>query len=173
MLSTRLAVSVHILVLMHLDESRTGPTSVQIGEVIETHPVAIRRLTVQLARAGLIRVARGAGGGKLRLLPAEISLEDVWLAVEPNGSPLLPIHDSLEDSAEENLKTALVSALSHVENDARAAMAQITLQHILDARRSALPVTRPLHSSGRKAATPAGREGGKIIPLGPRSSRES
>jgi DNA-binding IscR family transcriptional regulator len=97
MVATRFAVAVHILMLLASGQAG-GPagapaTSLCLARSVNTNPVVVRRITRQLARAGLIWVRRGPGGAEL-LRPAEaISLCDVWRAVNPGcGRPLLPVH---------------------------------------------------------------------------------
>lgn len=74
-------------VMAHL-VGQDGPrTSEQLASCLPTHPVVIRRLLVQLHRAGLVRSARGHGGGsQLARDAAAITLHDVYLAV---GAPPL------------------------------------------------------------------------------------
>jgi hypothetical protein len=60
---------------------------VQLAACLPTHPVVIRRLLAALQKGGLVRTARGHGGGsQLARDPATITLHDVYLAI---GSPAL------------------------------------------------------------------------------------
>lgn len=62
-----------------------GPlvTSDQIAGVLNTNPVVIRRVVRQLRDAGLVATVRGKTGGyKLDRSAADISLLDVFLAIE-------------------------------------------------------------------------------------------
>ena len=96
MVATRFAVAVHILMLLASGEAdgRGEPaTSLYLARSVNTNPVVVRRITRQLARAGLIWVRRGPGGAELLRPPEAISLCDVWRAVNPGcGRPLLPMH---------------------------------------------------------------------------------
>lgn len=93
MAGTRFAVATHILVCLAAQQADEGSTSLRLAESVKTNPVVIRRISGQLARAGLIRVRRGPGGAALAREPERITLEDVWLALHgPNGTPLLPLH---------------------------------------------------------------------------------
>lgn len=92
MVATRFAVAIHILMLLasHMD----GPaTSLRLASSVNTNPVVVRRITGLLARAGLIRVRRGPGGAVLARPTEQITLADVWKAINPGCQrPLLPIH---------------------------------------------------------------------------------
>lgn len=93
MVATRFAVAIHILLLLAC-RRRDGPaTSQLIADSVNTNPVVVRRITGQLARAGLVRVRRGPGGAELTRPPETITLCDVWRATHaPDTGPILPIH---------------------------------------------------------------------------------
>lgn len=92
MVATRFAVAIHILLL--LASGMAGPaTSLRLASSVNTNPVVVRRITGLLARAGLIRVRRGPGGAVLSRPAEQITLGDVWAAINPGCQrPLLPIH---------------------------------------------------------------------------------
>jgi len=93
MVATRFAVATHILLLLAAGLSGRAATSVRIAGSVNTNPVVVRRIAGQLARAGLVRIQRGPGGCELARPAEEITLRDVWDAVE--GRPdrrLLPVH---------------------------------------------------------------------------------
>lgn len=95
MIATRFAVAIHILLLLASGQVRGPATSARLAQSINTNPVVVRRITGQLARAGLIRVRRGPGGAELARPPHAISLGDVWQAVNPGiRRPLLPVHSA-------------------------------------------------------------------------------
>jgi DNA-binding IscR family transcriptional regulator len=93
MVATRFAVAIHILLLLASGLVDGPATSLRIARSVNTNPVVVRRITGLLARAGLVRVKRGPGGAELVRAPEEITLGDVWQAVNPGGCrPLLPMH---------------------------------------------------------------------------------
>ncbi len=93
MVATRFAVAIHILMLLASNLLDGPATSLRLARSVNTNPVVVRRITGLLARAGLVRVRRGPGGAELARPPADISLGDVWQAVNPGGCrPLLPMH---------------------------------------------------------------------------------
>ena len=95
MVATRFAVAIHILLLLAC-QKREGPaTSQLIARSVNTNPVVVRRITGQLARAGLLRVRRGPGGAELTREPGAVTLGDVWLAM--NGArpgTVLTLHEA-------------------------------------------------------------------------------
>jgi Rrf2 family protein len=93
MVATRFAVAIHILLLLACNRAQGKATSEFLARSVNTNPVVVRRITGQLARAGLIRVRRGPGGAELARAPADISLGDVWRAMQAGATrPLLPLH---------------------------------------------------------------------------------
>ena len=95
MVATRFAVAIHLLLLLASGQVHGPATSARLAQSVNTNPVVVRRITGLLARAGLIRVRRGPGGAELARAPADISLGDVWQAVNPGAPrPLLPVHTS-------------------------------------------------------------------------------
>ena len=81
--NSRLAVSVHILA--YLAHKADQPvSSAEVASSVGTNPVIIRRLLLLLHRAHLVVAHKGAGGGfKLAGSPENISLREVYRAVEP------------------------------------------------------------------------------------------
>ena len=81
--NSRFAVSVHVLAyLAYKDGGQT--TSAEIASSVDTNPVVIRRLLSALVRGRLVSAQKGVGGGfALASAPANITLLDVYRAVEP------------------------------------------------------------------------------------------
>jgi Rrf2 family protein len=81
--NSRFAVSLHILAYLVY---RTGVAvpSAEIASSVDTNPVVIRRLLSALVKARLVKAQKGASGGfALASTPENISLLDVYRAVEP------------------------------------------------------------------------------------------
>jgi DNA-binding IscR family transcriptional regulator len=91
MIATRFAVSLHILSLISKDGGNGDSTSARLAWSIGTNPVVVRRISGQLARAGLITVQRGPGGANLARPAESITLRDVWQAIHPEEA-LLRVH---------------------------------------------------------------------------------
>ncbi|MGG0178887.1 Rrf2 family transcriptional regulator [Gottfriedia acidiceleris] len=80
-ISSRFTVAVHILSLVTIENSALC-TSEWIAGSVNTNPVVIRRVMGKLKNAGLIQVRRGTGGATLHKSLNEITLLDVYRAVE-------------------------------------------------------------------------------------------
>ena len=83
--SSRFAVAVHILTLMAWSEDE-ALKSEQVAESVNTNPVVIRRMLCELSEANLVVSQTGSlGGSRLGRKPNEITLLDVYRAVEVPG----------------------------------------------------------------------------------------
>ncbi len=133
MVATRFAVAAHIMLLLAGEGARTRTTSLRLARCVNTNPVVVRRITGQLARAGLIRVHRGPGGAELARPPAAISLGDVWRAVNARPArPLLPLHvqPDPDSPASRRLRGVLAEAFSLAEAEFEAALGRLTLDRL-------------------------------------------
>ncbi|TGE01070.1 RrF2 family transcriptional regulator [Methylobacterium nonmethylotrophicum] len=64
-----------------------GANAELLARSLDTNPVVVRRILKTLERSGLVRLRPGRHGGvELSRSPAEISLEEIYRAVEPNGA---------------------------------------------------------------------------------------
>ncbi len=133
MVATRFAVAAHIMLLLAAEGGRTRTTSLTLARNVNTNPVVVRRITGQLARAGLIRVHRGPGGAELARPAAAISLCDVWRAVNARPCrPLLPMHSQPDPDCPlaRRIRAVLVDAFGHAEAEFEAALARLTLDQL-------------------------------------------
>ena len=92
--NSRFAVAIHVLALANVargDALRMPVTSEQMAESVNTNPVVIRRILGALREAGLVTSQPGPGGGwRLLRRPDDISLRDVYRAVEAEPLFALP-----------------------------------------------------------------------------------
>lgn len=130
MVATRFAVAIHILLLLACRQRCGVATSHWIADSVNTNPVVVRRITGQLARAGLVRVRRGPGGAELTRPPEEITLCDVWLAMTTERTgPMLPVHafPNQECVVGQQIRTVLGGVFASVEQAVHASLRETTL----------------------------------------------
>lgn len=88
--SKRFALGVHILALL-ADNKGGALTSEKIAASAQTNPAFVRRVLLDLTRAGLAQSQSGKGGGsQLAKRPKKITLFDIYSAVDGGrivGSP--------------------------------------------------------------------------------------
>jgi Rrf2 family protein len=81
-----LAGAVQILCVLAW-RGRDDTNSEILARSLKTNPVVVRRVVKALEREGLVEVRPGRHGGVvLTRSPADITLEDVYKAVEPSGA---------------------------------------------------------------------------------------
>ena len=138
--NSRFAVSVHILAYLAYRQNAAVP-SAEIAGSVDTNPVVIRRLLSALVKARLVTAQKGATGGfALAVVPAKISLRDLYRAVEPHPTHGLshfapntkcPVGAKIQSI----LETAFVKAQASME----AELAHITLASIHEQLRPVCP----------------------------------
>jgi len=83
--NTRLAVAIHILTLLALDNPKEVPnTSENLALSVNTNPVVVRRIIAMLKKAKLVNVKAGVGGASLARNPKDITWLDIYNAVKSN-----------------------------------------------------------------------------------------
>ena len=113
-ISSRFTIAIHVLVCIETFKNDHKVTSDFLASSVNVNPVVIRRLLQQLKKAGIIHVRRGSGGADFEKPLDEITLLDVYNAVEcvergelfhfhENPNPLCPvgknIHAILDEKA--------------------------------------------------------------------------
>lgn len=112
MYSTKYAVSIHILSLIALKREESI-TSDYIARSINTNSALVRRLMIDLKKAGLIQTQTKIGVTKLLKNPKEISLLEIFKAVE-NKHDLFAIHSNTNEECPVGAK--IVGVLENVND---------------------------------------------------------
>ena len=130
-MSTKLSVAVHILSLIELGPS-DQMTSEFIARSVNTNPVVVRRLMSQLKKANLIHSMRGATKTYLLKEPQEISLYDVYEAVELDRE-VFNVHQNTNPNCivGANIQTALEESFSKAQQQMEAELKQVTLASVI------------------------------------------
>jgi Rrf2 family protein len=83
MKSCRFSFAVHVMAVLAIEEGECCSSS-RLAETVNTNPVVIRRLLLELHHAGLVRTRRGPqGGAVLSRRPDRINLLQIQAAVDP------------------------------------------------------------------------------------------
>ncbi|MCY8023700.1 Rrf2 family transcriptional regulator [Bacillus sonorensis] len=91
MVNSRLAVAIHILSLIASNPREQVSSDIIAGSV-NTNPVVIRRMISMLKKAGILTSRPGVAGASLKRDPADISLLDIYRAVQ-SQEELFAIHE--------------------------------------------------------------------------------
>lgn len=134
-ISMKCSVAVHCLIFIHEAKGVAKVTSTLLAESTGCNPVVIRNILSTLKKAGLITVPRGTGGAQLSADPAQITLYQIYTALEPAGvTSLIGIHPCQGRSCPvaQNIRKVLQSPYRKIEAAVQTTMESITLQSMID-----------------------------------------
>lgn len=134
-ISIKCSVAVHCLIFIHEAKGIAKVTSNLLAQSTGSNPVVIRNILSALKKAGLITVARGTGGAELCADPSQITLYQIYFALEPNGlTSVMGIHpcEGRSCPVAQNIRKVLEPPYHKIENAVKNAMEEITLQSIID-----------------------------------------
>jgi len=127
-ISSRFTIATHMLVIIALKGKESKVTSDFLASSVGVNPVIIRKILSQLKKADLISVARGTGGTEIIKNLEDISLLDIYQAVECLGKTgqLFSFHDihgvldekldKIQEAMEEELsQTSLARVVADAE----------------------------------------------------------
>ncbi|MFK4568265.1 Rrf2 family transcriptional regulator [Enterococcus sp. UD-01] len=130
-MSTKLSVAIHILSLIEI-----GPpervNSELIAASVNTNPVVVRRLMSKLKKAGFIHTSRGATQTYLLKRPEDISLYEIYTAVELDHD-IFNIHQNPNPHCivGANIQAALEKQYAKVQQSMEAELKEIALADVI------------------------------------------
>lgn len=133
--SQQFPVAAHALAYMahkNADAPERAVSSALLAASMPTNPVVVRRVTAQLARAGLIATRPGAGGGAWLLKPAsEIRLDEVLRAVDGCAHLGKPPPGARGCPVGERIPREVSKAITAADQAASQRLSQITVADLL------------------------------------------
>lgn len=131
--SSRLPVACHILLCIAIFDGQYKTTSAFLANSVGVNPVIVRNTLGQLKAAGLVHVEAGVGGASLAKDAKDITLLDVFRAVEEKES-LFHLHENPNPACPvgRNVHAVLNQNLALVDKAMQDQMTQITLQMLID-----------------------------------------
>ncbi len=131
-MNSRLAVAIHIMVLV-ASNSRELLSSDMIASSVNTNPVVIRRMSGMLKKAGLLTSRAGITGSELTKDPADISLLDIFKAVEPKDE-LFAVHEKTNPNCEvgKNIQSTLDVTFDRVQQAMENELANQSLKDVMN-----------------------------------------
>ena len=134
--SQQFPVAAHALAyLAHkgADAPARAVSSTLLAASMPTNPVVVRRVTAQLARAGLIATRAGASGGAWLLRPADkITLDEVLRAVDGCAHLGKPPPGARGCPVGERIPRQVAKAIGLADAAAQARLGQITVADLLE-----------------------------------------
>ncbi|MBI6872467.1 Rrf2 family transcriptional regulator [Clostridium aciditolerans] len=131
-LSSRFSIAVHILILSAITDKNC--TSEFIASSVNTNPVLIRRIIGFLKKSDLVNVQAGTGGTFLQKAPSEITLLDVYNAVEvTEDNRLFNFHKgNIKCKVGANIESILGASFRNAQNAMENELKKVTIQNIID-----------------------------------------
>jgi Rrf2 family protein len=149
--SSRFAVAVHVLTLMAWADEETLKSE-QVAESVNTNAVVIRRILCELAESQLVVSQSGAmGGSKLAREPEQITLLDIYQAVESPGVFSLHRHPpSRHCPVGVNIGTVLNEVLDEVDAAVAGVLGNITVKDVVARLRPCVTAATVKRKNGSK-----------------------
>ena len=110
-------------------------TSELLAKSTGCNSAAIRSILNTLQKANIISVVRGVGGAHLQCIPSELTLWEVYHALEPEGlEHFIGLHPNPSDQCPvgSRIESVLKEPYRKIGQAVKQQMENITLQHLLD-----------------------------------------
>ena len=122
-IASRFTVAVHTLLVIHTFGREQKTTSDFIAASVQVNPVIIRRTLLSLKAAGMIEVKAGSGGATIVRDLKDITLYDVYRAVDSVEGDIFHFHENPNPACPvgKNIHAVLDTHLA----DAQAAMENV------------------------------------------------
>lgn len=127
---SRLSRMLHVLV--HLQQQTEPMTSEQLGQMLQTNAVVVRRTMALLKAQGFVSAGKGHGGGWLLAKPlSSITLLDIHLAVKESSLFTIGLTDEHQQCPIEHaVNQAIGAVLQDAEQLVLDRFAQVTLDKL-------------------------------------------
>lgn len=133
-ITSRFTIAVQVFACISQFEEQFKITSDFLASSVNVNPVVIRRILQQLKSAGLIEVKRGSGGASIVKSPEEITLLDIFNAVEClDEGQLFHFHENpnVLCPVGRNIHNVLDQKLEHVQSAMENDLSKTTLADII------------------------------------------
>lgn len=131
-IASRFTLAIHILTCIAVLDNRKVTSSL-LASSTNINPVMVRRIVGQLKNAGIVEVARGTGGAKLRKPLSEITFLDIYKAVEcVENDKLFHFHENPNEKCPigHNIHAVLDNKLLQVQQAMEGKLALITMADV-------------------------------------------
>ena len=134
-ISSRFTIAVHVLIAIETFKKDYKVTSEFLASSANVNPTVIRRLLQQLKKAGIVTVKRGSGGADIDRPLREITLLDVYRAVEPveNGQ-LFHFHEKPNERCPvgRNIHRIMDGRLEEIQSAMEEKMRSVTIADVME-----------------------------------------
>lgn len=135
-ITSRFTIALHALgCIYHFEKDGMRVTSGLISSSTGVNPVIVRTVLGQLRAAGIVETKQGSGGAHLAKDLSEVSLYEIYIAVESvSGEGLFRFHDSPNPLCPvgRNIHDAVDSTLDEVQSAMEAKLKTIMVIEIIN-----------------------------------------
>jgi len=134
-ISSRFTIAIHVLICIEMFKNDRKVTSDFLASSVNANPVVIRRLLQQLKVAGIVHVIRGSGGAEVAKPIEQITLLDLYHAVEcVEDGTLFHFHENPNNLCPvgRNIHNILDVRLERIQNAMEKEMQSVTIADIMD-----------------------------------------
>ncbi|PEG86696.1 MULTISPECIES: Rrf2 family transcriptional regulator [unclassified Lactobacillus] len=132
-ISTKFSDAIHILSFIYIYKNKIQLSSDNIARSVEISPVMVRKLMSQLKKAGLLETTHGSANPQLARPTEDISLLDIFLAVEDNHHLFtIDYETNPQCIVGGNIQTALEKYYNEAEIAAKAKLDQTKLADVIN-----------------------------------------
>jgi len=132
-ISSRFSVGIHILTLLGTNTSVVKSSELIAGSV-NTNPVVIRKIMGMLKTAGLVNVRPGIAGATLAKDLSEITLLDVYKAVNVvQEKELFSVHENPNPAClvGRNIQSTIITIFSKAQQALETELENVTLKDVI------------------------------------------
>ncbi|MBC5636716.1 Rrf2 family transcriptional regulator [Ornithinibacillus sp. BX22] len=133
-ISSRFSVGIHILTLIEIDKDGVS-SSEYIARSVNTNPAVIRKIMGMLKKAGLIKVQPGIAGAELARDLSDITLLDVYKAVNVvKDNELFSIHENPNPdcSVGRNIQNIIVPHFISAQTALEKTLENVTIENVVN-----------------------------------------
>ena len=134
-ISSRFTVASHMLICIEMFKNERKVTSDFLASSVNVNPVVIRRILQQLKGAGIVTVTRGSGGADTAKPLDEITLLDLYNAVEcVDDGALFHFHEDPNQLCPvgRNIHAVLDGRLEDIQRAMEEQMKSVTIRDIVE-----------------------------------------
>ena len=133
-ITSRFTVAVHTLLVIHTFGGGQKVTSDFIAASVQVNPVVIRRTLLSLKAAGIVEVKAGSGGASIVRDLGEITLYDVYRAVDSVEGDLFRFHENPNPACPvgRNIHAVLDAHLADAQAAMENELKKVTLRDLTD-----------------------------------------
>ena len=133
-ITSRFTIAVHALVFIKLFQDERRVTSNVLAGSIQANPVIIRTVLSKLKDAGIIDARQGSGGSRLARPVEDISLYDIYKAVDTvDETGLFHFHENPKPACPigRNIHSALDDKIQKVQDSMENELRKISVADVL------------------------------------------